>query len=240
MWNRPTNLDILGSECLEQLSPIADNLTWHVRLKTLLNGRLHSMTIDEAYPLYFWIVNIWGGIQRFRDDAEGKNRARIRRFLAELPTNVLSADSFSVISSLSKIASYREIDNHLIYDSRVAQTLNWLLLRYGSGQRLYFPMPPGRNAVVSRFEISTLIRFMEIGLTVRKKSDGRQFRSKKSAYHQYCKLIRDMTPLVFDGPEAQHPYYLEMLLFAVADEEVFEDMKNGVTVTIQPPVAKTP
>lgn len=229
VWQRPKTPPPLGLEGLGRLGLIRDNFTWHVTLKTEINNLLLNQNTD-LYSLYFWIVNSWGGIGRFKNTSI--NCDRISNFLNEVDSGYLSEDSFSVISSLSKIASFKNPHRDVIYDARAVTTLDWLLFRYGSGDRQYYPIPAGRHKVLSRFDIGTLLRFSHITDARIRGEDEPLFNPPSEAYHKYCAQIRQLTPLVFEGEEARQPYYLEMLLFAVADTEVFEDMKQSVRVTV--------
>lgn len=181
--------------------------------------------IDE---LHFWIINQWGGIKNFKNTDQ--NRNKIKAFKDEVRNGRLKRSTFSTISSLSKLSSFWDCKNYVIYDSRVIYSLNWLILKLAKKKR-YFTTPAGRSAIIANYNIDTVIRLFHKDIN----QDEDLYYSYKEAYHRYCYLMRDWSLKIWNDnyPERQqHPFYLEMLLFLIADKEVFEDMKKSVNITI--------
>ena len=185
---------------------------------------LHRHLPDTTKKLEYWIVQTWGGIRRFgRDD---KNDARIEALYRQLVDGSLSSDLFGRISSLSKIASFFNPDKYAIYDARATFSLNWLLLKSGATEG-FFPVPVGRNTDINRYDIETLIRLKcgeEQGL----------FFGPQHAYFEYISLLNELSARMWRSPERRLvPYYLEMLLFVIAPQEIVRDIRRTVKIELR-------
>ena len=108
---------------------------------------------------------------------------------------------------------------YAIYDSRAVFSLNWLIFRYCEKKRL-FPQPIGRSTAISDYDTQTLFRLSRT---------DHQYRSHKTAYHDYCSLLQDLSEEIYDN---RRPYFVEMLLFLAAPRNIIDDIKSSVTVTI--------
>lgn len=182
--------------------------------------------IDE---LHFWIINQWGGIRTFKNTVE--NRDKIIAFKKEIASGKLTRKTFSTISSLSKLSSFWDCKNYVIYDSRVIYSLNWLILKLAR-EKKYFPTPAGRSEIIANYNIDTIIRLFHRDRI----QDQDLYYSYKEAYHQYCQLMQDWSSKIWSdtySTRCQYPFYLEMLLFLIADKEIFEDMKSSIKITIK-------
>ena len=93
-------------------------------LITYLPRGLYSLKPELFNELCLWIIRDWGGIKT------GKNEDTL-----ELIKTSLSQKEFQFkrIASSSKIASFMYPDRYAIYDSRVAYTLNWIILSEDAG-----------------------------------------------------------------------------------------------------------
>jgi hypothetical protein len=184
---------------------------------------------SDVEGLYFWIINDWGGIKNFKNN--DKNRKKITDFKDEVKNGKLTRSIFSTVSSLSKLSSFWDCKNFIIYDSRVIYSLNWLILKL-SKEKKYFPTPAGRSEVIANYNIDTVIRLFHKDKT----HDKDLFFSYKEAYHKYCQLMKDWSLKIwndFYSIRRQYPFYLEMLLFVIADKEIHEDMKKSVHIEIK-------
>ena len=128
-------------------------------------------------------------------------------------------------------------DRNVIYDSRVAYSLNWIILSENAGQQ-YFPIPEGRNSKMAAFDLNVLIRLKNISayqttdikhLDHRlfiKNSDKKLFINKKDAYSELNILVKKINQKLWKGDKEkeQNLYYTEMLLFSIADREVFMEI----------------
>lgn len=192
----------------------------NIRLKKVIEKKLNANY--ENRELNSWIIKDWGGIHNFNTD----NQDRIRKYKLELDEGVLTKKSFETISSLSKLSAFYEPKKYIIYDSRVVFTLNWLLLKTNNTQYRFFPMPDSRNADLKKYDLSTLINLINID----KESDKLYF-NEHEAYFKLCELVKKLSERVFEGNE--YPYYLEMLLFQIADKGILAEIKAKVKVTIR-------
>jgi hypothetical protein len=187
----------------------------NVYLKENLSELLKN---DQELEVHYWIIQQWGGIGSFKKNEA--NDKRIRKFISELEKGSLTKNNFNAISSLSKIASFLDPDNFVIYDSRVIYALNWLLFNFSESQEL-FPQPVGRSAKLSLYDMQTIFRL-----------SGKQFEymSHKEAFHNYCHLIKDLSSELSDVFEK--PYMLEMFIFMIAPEWGVKDIENSVSIQI--------
>lgn len=197
----------------------------NVRLKWILKEKYERRTDSDS--LDFWIINTWGGIRGFKPT--DKNKEKVKTFRKQLLKRKLSKDSFSTISSLSKISSFNDPDNFIIYDSRVIYSLNWLILtceNQESFKQRYYPMPSGRNKKISDFDLNTILNLFHISEYTQEKS---LFVSQQQAYFDFCDFVKTAAKEVF-GKNAK-PYELEMLLFTLADREILEELKEKIKIT---------
>ena len=128
-------------------------------------------------------------------------------------------------------------EKNVIYDSRVAYALNWIILSENAGQK-YFPIPEGRNSKMIAFDLNVLIRLKNITnyqITDIKQLDHRLFIqncdkkifiNKKDAYCELNNLIKEISIKLWKGEKnkEENLYFTEMLLFSIADREVFRDI----------------
>jgi hypothetical protein len=184
-----------------------------------LKENLHRLiSNDESLDSHYWTIQEWGGIGSFKKSE--RNSLRIKNFLAELGKGTLTRQSFECISSHSKVASFIDPDRYAIYDSRAIYTLNWLIFNCSDDLEL-FPQPAGRSSSLAKYDMQTIFR-----LTKRAFS----YRSHKSAFHDYCKLMKDLSIEVF-GPNSK-PYEMEMLLFMIAPTWAVGDIEKSVSLVI--------
>ena len=97
-----------------------------IQLKKSLSGKLNG-SFDNEYANK-WIVHEWGGIKSFKIDE------RVSNFKKELGKGELNRQSYTIISSLSKIASFVNPKEYFVYDSRVAYSLNVLIMEYNQSE----------------------------------------------------------------------------------------------------------
>jgi len=145
--------------------------------------------------------------------------------------------SFNRIASSSKVGAYLYPDKNVIYDSRVAYSLNWIILSENAGQQ-FFPIPEGRNSKMSAFDLNVLIRLKNItnyqpnnielldNRLFINNIDKKIFINKKDAYYELKNLIEIINRKLWKGDieKEQNLYYTEMLLFSIADREVFMEI----------------
>lgn len=174
---------------------------------------------DDTLKSHYWVIQEWGGIGSFKRNE--KNNNRIRKFLENIEKGKLTKSSFDCISSLSKVASFAAPEKYAIYDSRAIYSLNWMLFNY-SEERTLFPQPAGRSTDLAKYDMQTIFRLSKSKF---------EFKSHKTAFHEYCELMNKLSPRVF-GFDSK-PYKLEMLLFMIAPTWVIKNIESSITLEIK-------
>lgn len=213
--------DLEKNELTSDNNVFRQNVKLKELIKTKANGS-YSLT-----DLNFWIINKWGGIQTFkRNDS---NLEKINKFSEQLSNSKLTKDTFSTISSLSKLSSFIDPDNYVIYDSRVIYAINWLIMTSKLADLKYFPMPTSRNKRLVDFDINTIIHLTHLDSYQKKEP---LFYDHSIAYFKFCDLIKSLSKTVFNDQTIK-PYYLEMLLFTIADNEIYNELTKCTTIEIK-------
>ncbi len=219
---------------LSERYPLRDNFDWelpehcplvfpdsmasqfdkNIYLKHNLSPLLDAGNLDNRY----WVIRDWGGIRSLKKS--DKNDVLLAKLDDELQKGILTRPVFSVISSFSKVASFINHNDYAIYDSRVIYSLNWLLFKHTNTTQ-FFPQPSGRNAELAKIELNTIFHL-----------SGREFTyvSHKTAYHEYCTLLKELSLAVYGKNE---PYWVEMLLFAIAPSFIVNDIKSSLSLSIR-------
>mgnify|MGYP003581797343 FL=1 len=222
----PIDKNIFSEIEIKNLSKAKNIYESNVMLKNIIEKKYKNIINTEKVD--FWIINEWWWIKSFKMNQY--NIDKIRKFKIQLWKNKLSKDSFNTISSLSKIASFLRPKDFVIYDSRVIYTLNRLILKYENRESLtykYYPIPNGRNKIISDFDIKTIINLKHIKNYI---NNENVYIPEQEAYFKYCDFIKSTVNQVF-WPNAE-PYELEMLLFTIADKEIFQDIKKHIKLSI--------
>ncbi len=207
-WELPTGLPI------DIPVNVIGSFSQNIYLKENLAPVLEQ---DNDLSIHYWIIRDWGGIRTFK--VGDRNAEVIKTFKKEVQRGKLTRSSFSSISSLSKLSSFWEPGKYAIYDSRAVFSLNWVIFRHSNDKQL-FPQPVGRNTAVSKYDTRTLFALSGI---------AHQYHSHKTAYHNYCTLLQDLSEKVYG---TRKPYFVEMLLFLAAPTKIIEDIEKSVTVKI--------
>ena len=95
------------------------------------------------------------------------------------------------------------------------------------------------------FDMNVLVRLMNIDsykvnrveeldnrLLISKK-DKELYIPKSEAYSELNKLIRQVSDKLWSGDKCKFLYYTEMLLFSIADREVFQGITDRMSVEIK-------
>lgn len=101
-------------------------------LKKKINLKLNEFYKSDKKrfdDLCLWIIKDWGGILTAKDSNT-----------IELIDDFLNSEkqSYKRIASSSKVGSFMYPDKYIIYDSRVAYSLNWIILSKNAGA-FFFP-----------------------------------------------------------------------------------------------------
>ncbi|WP_455294519.1 hypothetical protein [Vibrio parahaemolyticus] len=166
----------------------------------------------------YWIIQSWGGIRSFKSNE--RNDSLLIKLDSELKACKLTRPTFSVISSISKVASFMNYNEYAIYDSRVIYSLNWLLFKHTNETSLY-PQPSGRNAELAKFDLTTIFNLSHKNVSMK---------SHKTAYFEYCSLMKALAKEVYGQPE---PYHVEMLLFLIATKYIVFDISDSIILTLE-------
>ncbi|MGI9525545.1 MAG: hypothetical protein ACR2MS_00380 [Weeksellaceae bacterium] len=189
---------------------------------------------EDFYNLSHWIIKDWGGINASRTS----NLELIKNYLDQ------GIIKFERIASLSKVLSFLNPQDYIIYDSRVAYSLNWILLSNHIKNK-YFPLPSGRNPKISAFDINVLIRLNNIKeYAVNEEEtfkerlflnniENKFFFTKAEAYSELNKLVKRISEELWKENKQENLYYTEMLLFAIADNEIYKEITNSVHLNIR-------
>lgn len=233
-WEVKTKIISKLKELIVEELEIANSLNRYekeLKLKKIVGKKLNEALESKSElfdQLCLWIIKDWGGITSTNDKETMK-----------LVNNFLSHEnpSFDRIASTSKVGSFLYPNRNIIYDSRVAYSLNWIILSENAGQ-YFFPIPEGRNSKMSAFDLNVLIRLKNISnyhtqnieyldhkLYINN-ADKKIFINKKQAYWELNKLIKIINEKLWKGDDekVENLYYTEMLLFSIADREVFLDI----------------
>jgi len=235
-WNakidRLVELDTLTEKQVKEINALTP-YEKELQLKKFVGKRLNETLKSNSVlfdKLCLWVIKDWGGITTANDS---DTLTLIKDFLQQDKPN------FNRIASSSKVGAYLFPDKNVIYDSRVAYSLNWIILSENAGQ-VYFPIPEGRNSKMSAFDLNVLIRLKNISVYQApdvkhldhrlfiKNSDKKIFINKKDAYSELNNLIKKINQKLWSGEKEkeQNLYFTEMLLFSIADREVFMDITN--------------
>lgn len=95
------------------------------------------------------------------------------------------------------------------------------------------------------FEINVLIRLKNVNHYAPKditeidkrlyinKKDKANYIPGKDAYIELNKLVKEISNKLWTGEKAKMLYYTEMLLFSIADREIFKDITNRLALEIK-------
>lgn len=212
---------------------VLSNYEKELKIKHTLNKYLNDAnsvnSVDSKFDeLCFWIIKDWGGINFNKEIV----KPLVNQFINKKDWG------FDKIASISKVASFMFPEEFIIYDSRVAYSLNWIILKTDAGNK-YFPIPEGRNSKMTSFDMNTLIHIKHANnfytndhqelLGKNKfisKRDQIIYFDKKDAYKRLNRLIKEISEKLWDGDleKTLKLFYTEMLLFSIADNVIFQDI----------------
>jgi hypothetical protein len=211
-----------------------------IKLKELLTPILQDLYKKDRETfnkISLWLVKKWGGIFSGNDD-------ELCRLIHESIDNFNNKNeiNFKRISSKSKVLCFMFPESHIIYDSRVAYSLNWILLLESFGDQKYFPIPESRNSKLNAFDMKTLIRVKNIRIYLGNighinnisRRDKDYFIPDNLAYNEMNEILKDVNKLLWDKqPERKNePFFAQMLLFTLADTIIFKEMKSKLKIAL--------
>lgn len=241
-WNAKIDglvkLDTLEERQVKELNKLTP-FERELHLKKIVGQKLRD-TLNSNPNLFdelsLWVIKEWGGIRAAKNE---KTTALVRIFLKE------NRIKFTRIASLSKVLAFMYPDRYIIYDSRVAYAINWIILSENAGLK-HFPVPLGRNSKMSAFDMNVLIRIknMQHYLPVNRKDLGNRkfisnvdkhlFIDDDDAYMGLVALVKQINQILWMGDveKEQNLYFTEMLLFSIADREVYADITKRFEVIL--------
>jgi hypothetical protein len=203
---------------------VADGTNWLEKTISLKRGlREYLSNNPEAQvDVAHYFITEWGGIKRF-----SKSKETVEDFSKWQGSQTRPADfkpKYASVSSWSKWLSLMYPSWACIYDSRVAYSINAINYLDGGEQKI-FPVPEGRNTRLNIMDISTLLLKQKL-----KKGCGSNpkdikkahFINERDAYLDYLDLMVTVSKELW-GDET-HIHEVEMLLFALADTVIYEDV----------------
>lgn len=231
------NNGIISEEQFKTLYSAKNPFEKNVLLKEILHEVLENeKERNKRLELYSWIIREWGGIKTGNVE---NYYEKIEKFLNEPNEDKLI--DLNHIASVSKVLSFSKPKDYIIYDSRVAYALNWILLKTNASDK-YFPLPEGRNVRLNAYDMGTLIRLNNITYKSYKKENSKKvisnldktiFIEKSKAYSEMCNIIKRVNALLWKDEKKDFPFYTEMLLFSLADTLIFDDLLQACSLEIK-------
>ena len=220
LYRVPADCPFLPKEARERIVQKETFYEKNLQLKMEVSQFLNGCYDKNDYDIAFWIINKWGGINKFKKNDD--NKQKIESFFKGLPAGNANLER---ISSLSKVASFTSPLEYFIYDSRVAYSLNWLLLKSGvkSG---FFKKPQGLNKRLNHIPIETVI-MKTVGTDIVYHKDQETY----SFYNQL--ILRLFQDIKKRGIKYQYPFEIEMLLFQAAPSVIYEEIKKQYSVELE-------
>ena len=205
------------------------------KLKNILSKALNSHPVNsqEFEIIALWIIRKWGRISAGSDTMKS-----VLEFLGT------DRPKFNRIASTSKVGGFMTPTKRIIYDSRVAYTMNWIILSENAGDK-FFPIPEGRNTKMKAFNLDVLIHLKFADIFKPDNTDSWKDRryisnkdteiyvSKTDAYYELNELVGKVNQVLWDDSRKLEPFYTEMLLFSLADKGVFKEITERVRIEIK-------
>lgn len=189
----------------KEIEECQTNLKGNLLLKEKLGAEMKNGV--ENWDINFWIIQDWGAIHMEQSE---KNQDRIKTFFNLLEKTHYA--SLTAIASFSKVVSFAKPKDYFVYDSRVAYSLNWLLRKAGADSG-YFPIPQGQSKLAKHCKLRSVLEI-----------ENKTKLNERSAYYEYCQLIKRLYKDIC--PSGSEPYKLEMLLFQIAPNEVYDEFRT--------------
>jgi hypothetical protein len=241
-WKIPFNKgygpSIFSQQELEPFEALT-NFESNILLKTALSEKIHNaLNINDTNNLkkiFEWAVHDWGGIPSGRQNIDQ---------LYELGIDAIKKEklNFKRIASTSKILSFYKPSEFIIYDSRIAYSLNAIMMFLDASEK-YFPVPLGKNPKMIAFNIGVLIRLKHKANGYKRNgkkniisnADKTIFFSEKEAYAILNNTVKEINSLVYqaDQQKINKPFLTEMLLFSIADTIIYDSIIDKINITIE-------
>ena len=223
---------------LSEFDKLENHFKKNVFLKTDIKKKIikafESADETSLKQIFEWLVHDWGGIRGGRNNIDK---------LFELGKKCFDNPklNFERIASTSKILSFYKPEEYVIYDSRIAYSLNTIMFLLDASEK-FFPIPSGTNSKMTAFNIDVLIRLKHKDKYKRSlenkklisNADKNLFYKKDDSYEILNKTIIEINKEIFetDKDKIDKPYYTEMLLFSIADTIIYDLILERISVNI--------
>lgn len=213
---------------LERFKITVAGNSWYdktISLKQQLRRYLTENPDSHGHVADYFIKG-WGGIKGFRKSAEVVKSFSHLQGKDQRPA-AFNPD-FESVSSWSKWAALVCPNWACIYDARVAYSINAINYLNGGDGKIY-PAPPGRNTRLQLVDVVTLLLMKK--LTKDSSSDPKDialahFIEEKNVYVEYLDLVTSVSEKIWGDRSKFHD--VEMLLFSLADKEIYSDLFTKV------------
>ena len=179
------------------------NGNWNdmVKYRSGISSKIEIAKQKKEKNEHYKVILNWGGIRGF------KAYDIIPLSIIKIEKDIVEVDTYSRISSMSKIFSFYKPSQYFILDSRVSLVINTILIK-NKIKNNYIHFPPYRAAGNS----------VKIGLK-KYKSMPTQFSNMGETYIAYNKLILDVFKKIGKLPNGyiNKPEIVEMALFTMID-----------------------
>lgn len=211
------NITVSGNTCFEKTVSLKDQLRAHLK---------KNPASEQDVAEYF--IKEWGGIKRFSKSNEVVSEFSQWKGTAERP--LIFKPKFPSISSWSKWAALVCPEWACIYDARVAYSINAINYLKG-GEHKIFPSPEGRNSRLELLDVTTLLLSIKLqqGESNPKHVKEVHFVKEKDAYLKYLDLVGSVSEALWN--DRSHIHQVEMLLFSLADKDIYRDLFDKVCQT---------
>jgi hypothetical protein len=208
----------------------------NIELKHIINSKINILNANQQEELANWIVKKWGGIKT------GKGSLFALALDMEKNLKDKGKSSFDKVASYSKVLSFKNIEDFIIYDSRVAYSLNWIMLKQNAA-KLYFPIPSSRNRKLMYFDFDVILKLHSKNIFNEKINELKNknyitscernlYISKEYAYKQMCNVVKEINEKLWSDGRRKYPFYTEMILFSIADNVIIEDIIKTCSLSL--------
>lgn len=202
--------------------------TWFERtvsLKRELRAYLEKNP-DSSERVAHYFIKEWGGIKQFSKANEVITTFTPFQGSTDSPPSF--KPNFTSVSSWSKWASLVCPEWACIYDARVAYSINAINYLNGGTHKI-LPSPDGRNSRLGLLDVSTILLTKKI-----KEGDSNNpkqvrvahFVPKQDTYLLYLDILTSVSENLWG--DRKHIHEVEMLLFALADQKIYQDLFKKV------------
>lgn len=172
-----------------------------VGFRSETSNKIEKAKQKKEKDVHYKVILNWGGIRSFN------KYDIIPQSITKIEKGIVDFDTYSRISSMSKIFSFYKPSQYFILDSRVSLVINTILIK-NKIKNNFIHFPPYRAAGNS----------VKIGLE-KYKSMPTQFSNMGETYIAYNKLILDVFKKIGKLPNGyiNKPEIVEMVLFTMVD-----------------------